>query len=105
MIPLLLSTFIALVPANTPYPKVLDCIAMEESGGEQFTPSGQPLWSPTNDVGLLQINQLWIPTAKRMGLDIVHSAKDNATFGIWLMNTHGLSQWTTYKKCKGEDTS
>lgn len=76
-----------------------------ESGGQQFTKDGSPLWSPTHDVGFFQINQGWIPVAKSMGLDVVNSEKDNIEFGIWLARTHGLNQWTTYRSCKGEDTS
>jgi hypothetical protein len=86
-------------------PNVLVCIATNESGIQQFRPNGSPKWSPTQDVGVMQIHYTWIPTAKKMGLDIVNSPQDNIEFGIWLANTHGLSQWTTYKGCKGSDTS
>lgn len=75
---------------------------MHESGGVQFTASGAPLMSPTHDYGIMQINKAWIPTAKKMGLDVVNSASDNVEFGIWLYTTLGPTQWTTYKKyCKG----
>jgi len=94
------------MPTNTPYPKVLDCIVQHESQGRQFNKDGSPLKSPTNDYGVMQIHDSWIPVAKSMGLDIVNNEKDNITFGIWLANTHGLKQWTTYSKyCKSGDTS
>lgn len=106
LLTILVSTYLALAPANTPYPAVLDCIVSHESGGRQFDSTGAPLWSSTNDVGIMQIHETWIPTAKGMGLDIVHNEKDNIEFGIWLMNKYGLSQWTTYKKyCVGAEDS
>lgn len=103
---LLVSTFIALAPVNTPYPAVLDCIVQHESGGQQFRPNGSVLVSPTHDYGIMQINHLWLPTAEGMGLDIIHSAKDNVEFGIWLYDKYGPTQWTTYRQyCIGGDTS
>lgn len=64
------------------------------------------LVSPTHDYGIMQINKLWIPTAKKMGLDIVNSPEDNVTFGIWLYNTKGPKIWSTYKQyCTGSETS
>lgn len=104
---LLVSTFIALAPVNTPYPAVLDCIVQHESGGKQFRADGSPLVSPTGDVGVMQIHLArWAPTAKTMGLDIIHSAKDNIEFGIWLYNKYGPTQWSTYKKyCLGNNSA
>lgn len=76
-----------------------------ESGGEQFRPDGTVLVSPTHDRGVMQINDMWLPTAKKMGLNL-DTEKDNIQFGIWLAQTHGLSQWTTYRKyCQGGNTS
>lgn len=86
------------MPAHTPYPAVLDCIVQHESEGRQFTAEGDPLWSPTNDVGIFQINKQWIPTAKSMGLDVVNNEKDNIEFGTWLYTKYGPTQWTTYKE-------
>lgn len=88
----------SLVPAHTPYPVVLDCIVQHESLGQQFAPDGLPLWSPSNDVGIFQINERWIPIAKNMGLDVVNSEKDNIEFGTWLYTKYGPNQWTTYKE-------
>lgn len=67
----------------------------------QFTASGAPLWSPTKDVGIMQIHDTWLPVAENMGLDIVNNPKDNVEFGIWLLNTQGPQIWTTYKYCRG----
>jgi len=98
----LVATYVALAPANSTYPQVLSCIATYESGVNQFTPSGAPLWSPTKDVGIMQIHYTWLPTAENMGLDIVNNPKDNVEFGIWLYNKYGPSPWTTYKRyCSG----
>jgi hypothetical protein len=102
---LIISTYFSLAPqtalASNQIPSELVCIADHESGMEQFTPSGKPLVSPTNDYGVMQIHYTWIPLAKKMGLDVVHNAQDNIEFGIWLFNTHGASQWTTDQYCKG----
>jgi hypothetical protein len=109
LIGLVISTYFLLAPQNAfasnAVPPALICIVEHESGGQQFRPDGSPLVSPTGDYGVMQIHSSWLPLARRMGLDIVHNAKDNIEFGIWLANTHGLSQWTTYKDCKGDDTS
>ena len=79
-------------------PPALVCIANAESGFNQFTSSGAPLESSTQDYGVFQIHKTWIPLAKSMGLDIVNSAQDNITFGIYLYNTRGPQIWSTYKK-------
>lgn len=104
LIGLLFATYLALAPVNTfasnSVPPELLCIAQHESGMRQFTDSGAPLKSPTDDYGVMQIHSSWIPLATKMGLDIVHNAQDNIEFGIWLANTHGYSQWSTYKYCK-----
>jgi hypothetical protein len=119
LFPFLLATYIALVPINTPYPAVFDCVVQHESHGEQFcseatngmgtcTPAkyGTPLWSNTKDVGVMQIHNTWIPTAKNMGLDVINNAVDNIQFGIWLKNKYGFKQWSTYEKyCAGTDDS
>lgn len=86
-------------------PSALVCIVEHESGGRQFNTDGSPLWSPTHDVGIMQINAGWIPTATKMGLDVVNSEEDNVAFGMWLAKNKGLSQWATYKACKGPNTS
>ncbi len=80
------------------------CIAQHESGIRQFTNNGDPLVSPTHDYGIMQINQVWLPLSRKMGLDVINNPKDNISFGVWLANTHGYSQWTTYKQyCLGAE--
>lgn len=76
-----------------------------ESGGKQFTSNGLVLLSPTHDRGIMQINDSWIPTATKMGLDL-NKTKDNIEFGTWLYQKYGPTQWSTYKQyCKhGIDT-
>lgn len=87
-------------------PSALVCIVEHESGGQQFNADGSPLESPTHDFGVMQINAGWIPTAKKMGLDVVHSEADNINFGMWLAKTRGLSQWATYSEyCDGGKAS
>lgn len=97
----------ATVYAQNSIPPVLLCIVTHESGAQQFRADGSPLISPTDDVGFMQINiPAWLSTANRMGLDIIHSEADNIEFGIWLYNTRGVDQWTTYKKyCNGSEDS
>lgn len=85
------------MPANTPYPQVMDCIIQHESGGEQYSPNGSVLTSPTNDLGIFQINSTWLPLAKRMGLDITKE-KDNVEFGVFLYQKYGPTIWATYKQ-------
>jgi hypothetical protein len=79
-------------------PSTMVCIATHESDIEQFRADGTPVWSPTRDVGVMQIHYTWIPVAEHMGLDIVRNPVDNIEFGIWLFNTLGPTQWTTYKQ-------
>lgn len=103
---LLAATYFALTPqtalANT-LPSTLVCIVSNESDFRQFTANGSPLISPTNDVGIMQINETtWLPLSKKMGLDIVNNAQDNVTFGVYLYNKYGPTIWTTYKRfCAG----
>jgi hypothetical protein len=109
LIGLVVSTYFLLMPhtafASNAVPTALLCIVEHESGGKQFRSDGSPLVSPTDDYGVMQIHSSWLPLARKMGLDIVHNAQDNIEFGIWLANTHGLSQWTTYKYCHGSEAS
>jgi hypothetical protein len=110
VLPLLFSLWLALTPqtafASNQIPSALVCIVNAESGGRQFTSDGSPLISPTGDVGTMQLNlKTWLPLSQKMGLDIVHSEKDNITFGIYLYNKYGPTIWTTYKHyCAGIDT-
>lgn len=97
MLTLLVSTYLALAPVNSVYPPVLDCIVQHESGGRQFSADGSVLTSSTHDYGVMQINARWLSLSKAMGLDILNSEADNVTFGIYLYNKYGPTQWATYK--------
>lgn len=93
-------------PVSPVVPPVLLCIAQHESNFQQFTPAGYPLISPTSDVGIMQINlPTWGKKAKEMGLNIRENPSDNIAFGIWLYNTKGPSQWTTFHKYCAGNTS
>ena len=109
--PLLFAIYYSLAPqtvfASNQIPSTLVCIVNAESGNRQFTLDGSPLISPTGDIGAMQLNMAtWLPLSKKMGLDILHSEKDNLTFGIYLYQKYGPTIWTTYRKyCAGNDTS
>lgn len=110
IIGLLVATYFALVPqtvsAKNSIPSELICIVQHESGGNQFTANGDPLVSPTNDVGVMQLHiPSWLSLSKKMGLDIVNNAEDNIKFGIWLYDKEGGGPWTTDRFCKGADDS
>lgn len=82
---------VALAFPNTPE---MVSIARCESGFHQFDKNGNPLLSRTGDYGILQVNRIWIPLAKKMGLDIVHSAEDNITMSAYILRTQGIKSWT-----------
>lgn len=70
--------------------KIIKC----ESKFRQFDSKGNPLRSRTNDYGIAQIHATWIPVAKKMGLDIVHSADDNLLFAKHILKVQGHKAWT-----------
>ena len=110
MLPLLLSVYLALTPAtvyaSNQMPSELLCIIQHESSGNQFTASGAPLISKTDDVGIGQLNlPTWGTLAKKFNLDIVNSPKDNLEMTVYLYNLYGGEIWTTDKYCKGANTS
>lgn len=95
------------------YPVLRRISACESTGSpnglpRQFLANGSPLWGndPTTgkpikrDVGIFQLNTwVWAAKAKTMGLDIVNSADDNATFAEWLYEQQGTSPWNPSKGC------
>jgi hypothetical protein len=111
LISLLFSVWLALTPqtafASNQMPTALYCIVSHESNFTQFDKDGSPLISPTGDVGAMQLNMAtWLPLSKKMNLDIVHSEKDNITFGIYLYQKYGPTIWTTYRRyCSGSEAS
>lgn len=69
---------------------VLKC----ENGFEQYK-NGVPEISPTNDVGIAQINiPSWSKKAKEMGLDIFYSTEDNLKMARWIYDHEGIGQWS-----------
>lgn len=95
------------MPASAaPMPPILECITRLESGDRQFDSNGNPLISPTGDVGYMQLNlRTWEPLSKEMGLQIRTSAKDNVEMGLWIYTHYGVKPWTTSKMCRDIDTS
>lgn len=70
--------------------KIFKC----ESGLRQFDSSGNPLMSPTHDVGISQINQTHWDEAKKLGLDIFNSTEDNIKMAKIILQQQGYSAWT-----------
>lgn len=70
-----------------------------ESSYRQFKGSGTstPLISPTDDVGVMQINiPTWGALAKELNLDIYNSVADNILMGRIVYAKQGLGAWTCY---------
>ncbi len=71
-------------------------IAYCESGLKQFK-NGKPLISHTNDVGVMQINEVHFPRARALGLDIFYSTEDNIKMGKLILRDSGYRAWTCNK--------
>ena len=54
--------------------------------------NGEVLKSYTNDYGIMQINQLWLPEAKELGLDIF-KLEDNIKMGKHILDKQGYDAW------------
>lgn len=65
-----------------------------ESQFRQLKENGEPLISPTQDVGITQINQVHWPRAKELGLDIFYSADDNIRMAKIVLKEQGLEAWS-----------
>jgi hypothetical protein len=76
-------------------------IAKCESGFKQFKPNGEPLISPTHDVGLMQINQIHWNRAKSLGLDVFNSPVDNFEMAKIIYKEQGFKAWTCYNQDSG----
>lgn len=74
-------------------PQMLDVIHCE-SRYRQFDGSGDPLLSPTDDVGVMQINQTHWKEARALGLDIFNSIDDNIKMGRIVYDKQGIRAWT-----------
>lgn len=104
---LFLSLFVSIAFAQTPQngpislvdaPPQLIEVARCESGLTQFTDSGTVLKSYTDDYGIFQINKSWIPTAKKLGYDIM-TPEGNVGFALYLYHQNGLKDWSASKHC------
>lgn len=102
------SIYFSLVPvayADSGVPPVLVAIAQCESGGRQFYDDGSVVVhknaNGTADYGLYQVNSTHLLMAKKMGLDVIHSAKDNAMFAYWLYAQDGTTPWKASSSCWG----
>jgi hypothetical protein len=72
--------------------KVIEC----ESDFKQFV-NGKVLHSPTDDWGVMQINGSWIPTAKKLGYDVM-TLSGNIAMGLWIYkNAGGIGNWECNK--------
>lgn len=81
---------------------IMKKIAKCESGDKHFTPKGDVVKNVnrdgTNDWGRYQINDVHLPTAKKLGLDI-KKEKDNEAFAYYLLDTQGTDPWYSSKSC------
>lgn len=74
------------------YGQKMSDIVSCESGYRQYDKSGKVLTSGTNDIGIFQINESWIPTATEMGYDITKPA-DNFKFAGHILKVQGYNAW------------
>jgi len=69
-----------------------------ESGFKQFDRVGGILTSPTNDVGIMQINlKTWADEALNMGIDI-YTLNGNIEMGKHILKVQSKTAWVCYKK-------
>ena len=79
-------------------PPDLKKVLMCESGLRHFNKSGKVLTSPTNDVGIMQINlKAHLKNAKKLGYDVMKKA-DNIAYGLLLYKQSGLKPWVCAHK-------
>ena len=52
----------------------------------------------TPDYGVFQINEIWIPTAKKLNLDIM-TLEGNIKMARYIYDTQGLSAWSASFNC------
>ena len=68
-----------------------------ESGNKQFNKDGSVVKNSnknkTTDWGLAQINDIHLPVAQKLGLDIINSRKDNEVFAGILYDKFGPKIW------------
>lgn len=73
-----------------------------ESGFKQFDKDGKVLRSPTNDVGIFQINvDHWGDIAKELGYDI-YTPIGNAKMARHIYSVQGPRAWVCYQLLYGK---
>ena len=88
------SEVVATFGTSSPMVAVVGC----ESHFRQLRANGKPLISPTDDVGVMQINiPTWGKEAKKLGLDIYYSEADNIKMGAVVYKQQGIKAWTCSK--------
>lgn len=82
------------------YPKLIKVVKCE-SRYRQFNEKKNyiPLVSKTSDVGVMQVNQIHWPRAKKLGLDIFNSVEDNIAMGKIILKEQGLGAWYAPEHC------
>lgn len=73
--------------------KILTC----ESGLKQWDDRGETLLSPTDDLGISQINQVWWDKAKELGYDL-NITVDNLNMAYYIWKQQGFNAWMCYRK-------
>lgn len=68
--------------------QILTC----ESGMKQFADSGKVIRSPTSDIGISQINQVWWDKAIELGYDI-NKTVDNLEMARYIWGIQGFKAW------------
>lgn len=43
--------------------------------------------------GIMQVNGAWLPTARKMGLDVIGSSSDNIEFAGVILRAQGIGAW------------
>jgi len=78
-------------------PRMLSVVKCE-SEFRQFKKNGDPLISPTSDVGVMQINQVHWKEARKLGLDIFNNEDDNIKMGRIVYEKQGINAWSCNSK-------
>lgn len=83
-------------------PAIMVKVAQCESGLNQFTKDGSVLRDSVygTHVGLFQISEGWIKTAKAFNDDI-YTPEGNVDFALRLYKKYGLAPWKASQTCWG----
>lgn len=87
-------------------PAILVQVAWCESGQKQFYEDGSLVRDGVTGthVGLFQISEDWIPTAKKLG-DNIYTPEGNIAFALYLYQKNGLRDWKASQSCWGSDST